>query len=396
MSGDGPAWDAFVAASPQATYLQATAWARVKAANGWSAEHIETAPGVEPRLGAQVLLRRPGPLPSLIPWAFAYAPRGPIAAAWSDPVATVQAWTAAARDHRWESRAALLRIDPEIERDGPLDHEGAVRAALAAAGWRSAPEVQPTTTRVVDLRPDEATLWSDLRKKWRQYVNRARSAGVSIVDAEADRLGDFHRIMAETSRRTGTLIRTEAAYRDIFEAFRPGGDARLLFAEAPDGTAQAALLLVRSGPRVVEPYGGMTAAGAESRANYLLKWEAIRSSRDAGATSYDMWGLVHPGIRQFKAGFGGREITTIGAWELPLNSMGAALYRAGESIVGRTARRGGLADDSAGVTQTDDAQTGDAPTGAAQTGDAPPAGGPSGPGEPEPSSREPAAPGEGR
>ena len=386
MSEGAGDWDEFVAASPQATYLQATAWARVKAANGWSAEHIETAPGVEPRVGAQVLLRRPGPLPSLVPWAFAYAPRGPIAAGWSDPGAVVRAWTAAVREHRWASRPALLRIDPEIERDGPLDREGAVRAALAAEGWRSAPEVQPTTTRVVDLRPDEATLWSDLRKKWRQYVNRARSAGVTIVDAEADRLGEFHVIMAETSRRTGTLIRTEAAYRDIFEAFRPGGHARLLFAVDPDGTAQAALLLVRSGARVVEPYGGMTAAGGESRANYLLKWEAIRSSRDAGATSYDMWGLVHPGIRQFKAGFGGREITTIGAWELPLNSMGAALYRAGESIVGRTVRRGALADDSAGDAQTGDALTGDAPPADAQTGA----------GEPEPSSSEPAAPGEGR
>jgi hypothetical protein len=61
-----------------------------------------------------------------------------------------------------------------------------------------------------------------------------------------------------------------------------------------------------------------------------------------------MWGLVHPGIRQFKAGFGGREITTIGAWELPLDRLGAALYRAGESIVGRTARGGGLADEPAG------------------------------------------------
>jgi peptidoglycan pentaglycine glycine transferase (the first glycine) len=358
MSERAGDWDEFVAASAQATYLQATAWARVKAANGWSAEHLETAPGVEPRVGAQVLLRRPGPLPSLVPWAFAYAPRGPIAAGWSVPAAVVQAWTATVREHRWASRPALLRIDPEIERDGTLDHEGAMRAAFAAAGWRTAPEVQPTTTRVVDLRPDEATLWSDLRKKWRQYVNRARSAGVTIVDAEADRLGDFHRIMAETSRRTGTLIRTEAAYRDIFEAFRPSGDARLLFAEDPDGTAQAALLLVRCGTRVVEPYGGMTAAGAESRANYLLKWEAIRSSRDAGATSYDMWGLVHPGIRQFKAGFGGREITTIGAWELPLNSMGAALYRAGEAIVGRTARREGLEDELAGEAPTGDPSAG--------------------------------------
>ena len=352
MSRDHSAWDEFVAASPQATYLQASAWARVKAANGWSAERVEAAAGDEPRVGAQVLLRRPGAargrIPALVPWSFAYAPRGPIAADWSDPRTTVEAWTAAVREHRWATRPALLRIDPEIERDGPLDREGAVRAALAGTGWRPAPEIQPTTTRVVDLRADEAALWSDLRKKWRQYVSRARSAGVTVRDAEADRLGDFHRIMTETSKRTHTPIRTEAAYRDIFETYRPTGDARLLFAGDGDSTPQAALLLVRCGTRVVEPYGGMTAAGAESRANYLLKWEAIRSSRAAGASSYDMWGLVHPGIRQFKAGFGGREITTIGAWELPLDRLGAGIYRLGEAIVGRTARRRGRAEDADG------------------------------------------------
>ena len=66
------------------------------------------------------------------------------------------------------------------------------------------------------------------------------------------------------------------------------------------------------------------------RANYLLKWEAIRSSRAEGATSYDMWGLVHPGIRQFKEGFGGREVRLIGAWDLPLSTIGWRSYRLAE------------------------------------------------------------------
>jgi lipid II:glycine glycyltransferase (peptidoglycan interpeptide bridge formation enzyme) len=75
----------------------------------------------------------------------------------------------------------------------------------------------------------------------------------------------------------------------------------------------------------------MTVSGAEQRANYLLKWEAIRTSRLAGATSYDLWGLVHPGIRQFKEGFGGREVRYIGAWDLPLSGLGWRAYRLAES-----------------------------------------------------------------
>ena len=105
---------------------------------------------------------------------------------------------------------------------------------------------------------------------------------------------------------------------------------RLLFAQSPDGAPQAALFLVRCGPRVVEPYGGMTGEGAESRANYLLKWEAIRSSREQGATSYDLWGLATGGIAHFKTGFGGREVRYIGAWDLVLDPLGRQVYQAAQ------------------------------------------------------------------
>jgi lipid II:glycine glycyltransferase (peptidoglycan interpeptide bridge formation enzyme) len=88
-------------------------------------------------------------------------------------------------------------------------------------------------------------------------------------------------------------------------------------------------MLLECGRRVVEPYGGMTAAGADSRANYLLKWEAIRSSRERGFTQYDMWGLAHSGIEHFKRGFGGREVRYIGAWELVrIPPVRSALYAA--------------------------------------------------------------------
>lgn len=310
-------WDAFVAANPLGSYLQTTPWARVKRANGWRARRLVVQDAGGP-VGAQVLVRRSGPLP----WSFGYVPRGPVATAWTP--ATVTVFGAAVRDaaRRSGTRLSHVRIEPPIERDGPLDPYGSLRSALETAGWRPAPPIQPIASRIIDLRADEQALWGDLRSKWRQYVNRARRAGVRVVEAEADGLPEFYRIYQETAARTGLLIRTEQAYRDIWEAFRPLGMARLLFAEDSDGTRQAALFLVRCGDRVVEPYGGMTAAGADSRANYLLKWEAIRSSRDAGAASYDLWGLVHAGIDQFKAGFGGREIHFVGAWDLIVDPVG--------------------------------------------------------------------------
>ena len=338
--GPGADWDAFVAASEPGSYLQTTHWAQVKAPNGWLARSI-VAPGAAGAIGAQVLIRRP----RAFPWAFTYAPRGPVASAWTPD--HIEAFTASCRSSlRSGSRAAVLRIDPEIERDGPLDAGGSLRRALRSNGWRPAPPIQPGTTRIVDLRPPEDALWSDLRRKWRQYVNRARGSGIRVVDAGGERLGEFYRVYEETARRAGFLIRTEAAYRDVWEAFAPAGMARLLFAEDRDGRPQATLFLLRCGPRVVEPYGGMTSAGAESRANYLLKWEAIRSSRELGATSYDLWGLATGGIAHFKTGFGGREVRYIGAWDLVLDPFGRLAFGAGQRTrVWLARRRHGLATD---------------------------------------------------
>jgi lipid II:glycine glycyltransferase (peptidoglycan interpeptide bridge formation enzyme) len=316
---DPATWDALVEANPLGSYLQLSGWARVKAVNGWTARRL-----VDERsgAGAQVLLRRPGPLP----WAFAYAPRGPVLERWDGP--SVEAFTELARAslRGGDGRASHLRIDPEIEAGADRDEGGAVTEALRAAGWRPSPAIQPAATRAIDLAPDEDALWSELRKKWRQYVNKARAGGVTVVDADAGRLDDFYRIYRETADRAGFLIRAQSAYRDIWEAFAPDGRARLLFAELPGGEPVATLFLVRAGGRVVEPYGGMTHAGAESRANYLLKWEAIRSSRERGATSYDLWGLAHAGIDHFKTGFGGREIRYVGAYDLVLDAFGRRTY----------------------------------------------------------------------
>jgi lipid II:glycine glycyltransferase (peptidoglycan interpeptide bridge formation enzyme) len=290
--------------------------------------------GEETAFGAQMLVRKP----RLFPWAFAYAPRGPVFEEWNP--ATLEAFTGALRPALASTglRVSHVRIEPEIELNGLVDPEGDFRHALRRCGWRAGTAIQPARTRQVDLRADEAALWGDLRKKWRQYVNKARNGGVRVVDATDDRLPEFYAIYQETARRAGFVIRTYESYLGVWRAFARLGMARLLMAEGLDGVGLATLLVLRVGDRVIEPYGGMTAAGAESRANYLLKWEAIRTSKEQGAASYDMWGLSHEGIERFKSGFGGREIDYIGAWDLVLDPLGRLAFDGAQSMQDRIGR----------------------------------------------------------
>jgi len=140
-------------------------------------------------------------------------------------------------------------------------------------------------------------------------------------------LDDFYRIYVETAERAGFIHRARSAYADVFGAFDRAERARLLTARLADGTPVATLMLLTCGRRVIEPYGGMTQAGADSRANYLLKWEAIRSFRAAGFAVYDLWGLATGGIAQFKEGFGGHQVDYVGARDLPLRPVQDAALR---------------------------------------------------------------------
>jgi lipid II:glycine glycyltransferase (peptidoglycan interpeptide bridge formation enzyme) len=59
--------------------------------------------------------------------------------------------------------------------------------------------------------------------------------------------------------------------------------------------------------------------------NHLLQWEAVVRMRAAGVREYDFWGAPERleesdplwGVYRFKAGFGGRFVERIGAYDFP-------------------------------------------------------------------------------
>ncbi len=298
---DRAEWDAFVAAAPQGSFPQLTAWARANAEKGWGVSRLALASGTG-LVGAQILVHRMRPSP----WARGYAPRGPLAEDLDQKALTD--FTASVRAASRRLRLSHLVIDPQL----PAGH--AAEGWLEALGWRRIGAIQINRTRVLDLTLPEKALWSGLRSSARWSVNKARRSGYATDDAGQAGMVDFERIYLETARRVG--FQPGAAFRTVFREFEADGAARLLLARAPGGEAVATLVLLSCGRRIIELYGASTREGALGRANYLLKWEAIRSSRERGFYSYDMWGTDERGVAEFKAGFGGEEREYIGAWEL--------------------------------------------------------------------------------
>ncbi|HEX2141943.1 MAG TPA: GNAT family N-acetyltransferase, partial [Candidatus Limnocylindria bacterium] len=122
------------------------------------------------------------------------------------------------------------------------------------------------------------------------------------------------------------VARAKRYYERVWGLFAPRGHARLAFA-VHDGRRVATLFHFTCGDRAAETFGGMTDEGADSRANYLLKWQAILGFKADGFAVYDMWGLATGGIAQFKEGFGGREVEYVGARDLPLRPAEDAAMR---------------------------------------------------------------------
>ena len=311
---DPIAWNAFVEAAAYHAFPQLWEWGEVRAMGGWRPVRLAIGPTHgEPVAGAQLLLRR---IP-LVGWHLAYVPRGPIGNL--DDPAIHDGFLRAMRTLGREERIATVRADPEAEPSTPYGR------LLLDSPWREAPKVQPPITRVIDLTIGEDALRADLRRKHRQYVNKAERAGVTIerFDGSAPpeiigpALADFNRIYRSTAERAGFVAREPFYYERVWSLFAPVRRVRLAFAIL-NGERVATIYHFTCGDRAVEAYGGRTDAGADARANYLLKWDAIAGFAREGFGVYDMWGLATGGIRQFKEGFGGRELTYVGARDLAL------------------------------------------------------------------------------
>jgi lipid II:glycine glycyltransferase (peptidoglycan interpeptide bridge formation enzyme) len=321
---DREAWNAFVESAPYRSFPQLWEWGELREEFGWTPLRIAVGddPQRPPAAVAQVLLRR---VPAL-GWRLAYVPRGPVGHL--DDAATREALFAALRSLARSEGVATIKVDPEATPDSALG------AALLATPWREAAKVQPPRTRIVDLAPTEEVLRAALKKKHRQYVSKAERGGITVerLDAMVDTatataaLDDFYRIYTHTAQRAGFVARARHYYGRVWELFAPSGHASLSFA-ARDGQRLATLFHFMVGDRAAEAFGGMTDAGAESRANYLLKWEAIIGFKRQGFASYDMWGLATGGIAQFKEGFGGRRVDYVGARDLPLKDAEDAALR---------------------------------------------------------------------
>jgi FemAB-related protein (PEP-CTERM system-associated) len=259
------AWDAYVAAHPQATFFHQAAWRRVLERAFGHTTYFTIA-----RRGADIV----GVLPlahvksalfgqSLISSPFCVY-GGPLA---SDP----EALAALAA----EADTIMAKAGVKVMEWRPLDDLGPL-----PEGWQVKSGLYVTFRRAISAN-DDANLKAIPRKQ-RAMVRKAIDRGLtSTVDRD---VAGLHRIYAESVRNLGTPVFARRYFDILAETFADSMDVLTVRdADVP----VAAVMNFYWRDEVIPYYGGGTAAARACHANDFMYWEVMRHAAARGCRVFD-------------------------------------------------------------------------------------------------------------
>lgn len=297
---DQDIWDDYVLAN-NGHPLQLWGWGQLKVAHGWSVDRLLAYDDDEKIVGGAQILTRKLPLPLR---AFSYLPRGPVGEAGSQTALL----DALAVYVKREYHSVALSVEPDAtEFEVP-------------SGWNKAKNtILLPKTIILDLTKTESQLLTDMVKKTRQYIRKSAAEAITIKPVRSrEELEKCLQVYHQTSKRAQFGVHDDQYYYDVFNIL---GDHSPVFAAYDHDQPIAFLWLAISADTAFELYGGMNDLGQQLRANYALKWYAIRKAREWGLSRYDFGGQVNDGVSTFKKGWTTDETDLVGTFDKPLSPL---------------------------------------------------------------------------
>jgi lipid II:glycine glycyltransferase (peptidoglycan interpeptide bridge formation enzyme) len=336
---DRDAWQELLGSVPSGDFLHDWGWAAVAAHDGTPQRRYVLVDGDNPVALAAAQVR-----PIALGRSFWYVPHGPVTD-YADPAAgaRLRALVEGLVEEARADGAVALRLEPRVET------EVLEVATLDDVAGRVPERLQVGQTRIVDLADDE-TLLAGFDADTRYAVRRAARDGVEVgivTDPEDHSAVErLHELVRATQRRAGFRLPPLDRYWAAWQALAGAGRACLMEARR-DGEVLASGMLVIEGAQSFYLFAGSRreAAGEPKHyASYAAQWAMMREARARGAARHDLWGVApagvgpdHPwyGVGLFKKGFGGREVTWAGSWEIVVDPLAYRLRAAVARLRGR-------------------------------------------------------------
>jgi lipid II:glycine glycyltransferase (peptidoglycan interpeptide bridge formation enzyme) len=327
-------WDAFLETDPACPYEQTSLWAQVKAINNWHPVRVIVTRGREIVGGAQVLIRQ-------IPLAgyIGYVSKGPVFSL--DDGKLIQLVIDKLCGIAREYRIQYLIVHP------PDNSEASVKYLIKKGFKNDAIVKVVDATLMIDLSLDLDEIFSNMKRKHRQYIRRGERKGVKIRLGSKEDIGTFYRLMLATCRRQGVSPNPSTVnyINELWHVFNKFGSVIILLAEY-NNEVLSALIAIPFGKIVRAWKIGWSGRYGDCRPNYVLYWELIKWAKIQGYSYLDLVGINSNiakailsnkpfpnagdrNVTSFKLGFGGNPVILPDAFVYIYNP----LFRSGYHIV---------------------------------------------------------------
>lgn len=316
-------YEEFVKNHPKGHFCQSEKWAKLK--DNWKNEVVTAEDENGNIKGIMSILIRKMPV---VPYTMMYAPRGPVCDVHDKE--TIMELTKKVKELAKKHKAYVLKVDPDVSAE---DKE--FMQIMSECGYK----LQETGKNFEGIQPKfvfrlnvegktEEEIFAQFHTENRRKIRIARDkAGVEVKIGTKEDLPEFHKIMVETGLRDEFVVRTLDYFEKMYDCFAP--ENLRLYCAYLDGKMIAGTIAILYGDKVWYLYGASSNDNRKAMPNYLLQWEMIRWSIEAGCKIYDFRGVSgdisedNPlyGLYRFKKRFGGDFVEFVGEYELPVKPI---------------------------------------------------------------------------
>lgn len=308
---------------PKGHFCQSEKWAQLK--DNWKNEVVTVEDEKGNLKGMMSILIRKMPV---VPYTMMYAPRGPVCDVHDKE--TIMELTKKVKELAKKHKAYVMKVDPDVSIE---DKE--FMQIMSECGYK----LQKTGKNFEGIQPKfvfrlnvegktEEEIFAQFHTENRRKVRIARDkSGVEVKIGTREDLPEFHKIMVETGLRDEFVVRTLDYFEKMYDCFAP--ENLRLYCAYLDGKMIAGTIAILYGDKVWYLYGASSNDNRKAMPNYLLQWEMIRWSIEAGCRIYDFRGVSgdisedNPlyGLYRFKKRFGGDFVEFVGEYELPIKPV---------------------------------------------------------------------------
>lgn len=198
--------------------------------------------------------------------------------------------------------AFWVKIEPDVDQSDQQFKNNLIKNGFYPDSW----EIEGTENMVVNLSPSTAHLIKSIKPKWRQYIRKAKKAGIKVQRSrDIDSLID---IWQKNAQIKGFLPETALETKALWNIFHSHKKAAIFLASYHSQPMAGALVLFW-GKNAYLWHLGNSYDYQNFKPLYLLVFQIILYCKKARLKQFSL-----EGVSQFKSGFGAQKRFLIGSY----------------------------------------------------------------------------------